>query len=38
MKVVLHAIVYSKLAIMIISRAVRGLNGPQIVNQLIFAP
>jgi hypothetical protein len=39
MKVVLHAIVYSKLAIMIItSRALRALNWLQIVNKLIFAP
>jgi hypothetical protein len=39
MKVVLHAIVYSKLAVMIItSRALRALDWLQIVNQLIFAP
>ena len=39
MKVVLHAIVYSKFAVMIItSRALRALDWLQIVNQLIFAP
>jgi hypothetical protein len=39
MKIVLHAIVYSKLAVMIIkSRALRALNWLQIVDQLIFAP
>jgi hypothetical protein len=39
MKVVLHAIVYSKFAVMIItSRALRALDWLQVVNQLIFAP
>lgn len=39
MKVVLHAIVYSKFAVMIITcRALRALDWLQIVNQLIFAP
>jgi hypothetical protein len=39
MKVVLHAIIYSKLAVMIIThRAFRALNRLQIVDQLIFAP
>lgn len=39
MKVVLHAIIYSKLAVMIIiGRDLRGLDRPKIVNQLIFTP